>query len=210
MISVIIPAHDEAAQLPAVLGAVFGSQTVGEVIVVADACGDETAQIARDSGAAVIEIDSADKGTAMSTGIDASDGDLVLFIDGDLVGLTAAHVDAMSTAPPLAGQLVGLTDGNYPGPWPPIAGQRRLPTAFARTLSLVGTGYRAELIIDAAVGRAGLPHREVELRGVGNPSRVTSDPTGWALMWLDLAGELVVGARGLLAYSLHPAGKSSV
>ncbi|HZS31922.1 MAG TPA: glycosyltransferase family 2 protein [Methylomirabilota bacterium] len=55
---VLVPAHDEAATLPTLLGVLAGLEyprALYEVIVVADHCTDETAQLARRAGARVLE-----------------------------------------------------------------------------------------------------------------------------------------------------------
>jgi glycosyltransferase involved in cell wall biosynthesis len=195
--SVVIPAHDEAATIGDVIIAASGF----DVVVVADACTDATAQVARGLGARVIAIDAADKGTAMAAGLAAVGSDDVLFLDADLIGLLPGHVQALASIPPPDGMVVGLRDN---GPFtdsglPPITGERRLPTAFAKSVPLAGTGYRAELLIDAAVGRAGLPHRHYRMVGVSNPVRSWRHP----LMWADLAVTAIANAPALVRYSAN-------
>jgi glycosyltransferase involved in cell wall biosynthesis len=195
--SVVIPAHNEASTIGTVIEAAAGF----DVIVVADACTDATAAVARGLGARVIEIDAGDKGTSMAAGLAAVGSDDVLFLDADVRGLTSGHVQALAAAPPLGGMVVGLRDGAPPTGLPPISGERRLPTAFARSVRIAGTGYRAELLIDAAAARAGLPHRHYRLIGVTNPSREWRHP----LMWADLAVTAVANGPALVRYVVQAA-----
>jgi glycosyltransferase involved in cell wall biosynthesis len=192
--AVVIPAHNEADNIGRVLAAVAGS-VVTEVIVVADACADETAAVA--SSARVIEIDAQDKGSAMAAGLAAVVDPLTLFLDADLIGLTARHVNALATLEPAGGMVVGLRSSTPPLGLPPISGERRLPTEFARTLGLAGVGYRAELLIDGAVARAGIGHRHYFMRGVTNPSRGLRHP----LMWADLAATFALNLPSMALYT---------
>ena len=51
---------------------------------------------------------------------------------------------------------------------------------------MAGQGYKVELVIDAAVGKAKLPHKSFVMNGVTNPTRMYEDPVGWSAMWADL------------------------
>lgn len=195
-VDVVIAAHNEGSTISAVLAAVSGARSISGAIVVADACTDDTADAAKGAGH-VIEIDAGDKGTAMAAGLAAVGSDLVLFLDADLDGLTSDHVDALATAPPLGGMVVGLRDGANASGLPPLSGERRLPTQFARTIPMAGQGYRVELVIDAAVARAGLPHHHYAMRGVSNPIRPWRHP----LMWADLAVFAAVHAPAMVLYT---------
>lgn len=197
MTAVVVPAHNEAATISAVLGAIV-TANVGHLITVADACSDETAEIARSFGE-VVETQAADKGSAMAAGLAHVDDALTLFVDADLVGLRPEHVTALAAGDPLGGMLVGLTD-DYPAhALPSISGQRRLPSEFLRRLDLRGNGYRVELLIDAAVGNARLPWRHVLLRGVHNGPRPLRHPA----MYASLAAAAVSNLGGLARYTLR-------
>ena len=73
-VGVVIPAHNEEDLLPFCLAAVRNAAQKltglpAHVIVVADACADRTADRARDSGAAVIEIGARNVGAAREAGV---------------------------------------------------------------------------------------------------------------------------------------------
>ena len=181
-VTVIIPAHNEAARLGPVLQAVV-TAAVGPVVVVADACTDGTEQVAAGYAQVVPSLGKT-KGTAMALGLAQVATRTVLFIDADLAGLAPEHVAYLASGPPAGGMLVGVrgTVGKVKVPGlvvalPSISGERRLPTAFARTIPLAGAGWQAETRINVAVARAGLPHRQVVLKGVSNPRR--AGPVKW-------------------------------
>jgi glycosyltransferase involved in cell wall biosynthesis len=206
-VDIVIPAHNEAATIAAVVTACKGA-IVGKVIVVCDACTDDTFFRAVGAGADnIIEIYGKDKGSAMTVGLELVTSEHVLFCDADLSGLTPSIIYALANAEPLAGQVVGLTESMI-NKWskiglPPITGERRLPTSFARTIPMSGVGYKVELIIDAAVGKAKLPHKTFLMSGVSNPTRVYEDPVGWTAMWADLGVTSLRYLPSLASYTLH-------
>jgi glycosyltransferase involved in cell wall biosynthesis len=64
---VVVPAHNEQERLPACLAAL--SVVSERVVVVADACTDRTAEVARRAGALVVEIAARNVGVARATGV---------------------------------------------------------------------------------------------------------------------------------------------
>ena len=81
-ISVIIPALDEAAALPATLGRLAGIAELGEVIVVDGGSRDDTIEIARSHGAAVLRSQPG-RGQQFQTGVSAARGDVLLLLHAD-------------------------------------------------------------------------------------------------------------------------------
>lgn len=86
MISVIIPAHNAAGTIARCVKAVR-SQTIPldeyEVIVVDDGSTDETAEIAWQAGAEVVQQNRGRPAAARNAGIQAAEGDIVCFTDAD-------------------------------------------------------------------------------------------------------------------------------
>jgi glycosyltransferase involved in cell wall biosynthesis len=115
MLSVIIPANNEADYIGSSLEALLASEPVPsatqpsvEIIVVANGCTDATVEAARayqDAAAArgwevvVIDIPEPGKLGALNAGEQAARGDILVYIDADI------HVD-----PPLLAQLRGVLD----------------------------------------------------------------------------------------------------
>lgn len=97
MVAVIIPAFNEGARIRAVLEAVRGSSLPDEIIVVNDASTDNTSAVAKSiEGVRVIELPrNAGKGGAMAVGVEATQADVLLFIDADLQGVRPEHIDAI-------------------------------------------------------------------------------------------------------------------
>ena len=83
-VSVVMPAKNESATVAAVVGAVRESHPDFEVIVVDDGSTDNTAQLARDSGAKVVAHPySKGNGAAIKSGARAASGDVIVFMDAD-------------------------------------------------------------------------------------------------------------------------------
>lgn len=83
-ISVIIPARNEAATLPACLAGLRAVLPAAEIIVVDDGSEDATAVLARAAGAKVISHPySKGNGAAVKTGARAAGGEILVFMDAD-------------------------------------------------------------------------------------------------------------------------------
>ncbi|TMA58639.1 MAG: glycosyltransferase [Deltaproteobacteria bacterium] len=98
MISVVIPAHDEERYVGRTL-ATLRAATPFEVLVVANACRDRTADVARAAGAAVLRTSVRGVSHARNLGARASRGELLLFLDADTT-LAPGALDAIAAAVP--------------------------------------------------------------------------------------------------------------
>ncbi|MGA3354378.1 MAG: glucosyl-3-phosphoglycerate synthase [Acidimicrobiales bacterium] len=104
-VSVCIPARDEESTVGAIVECVRrelleGVGLVDELVVVDDGSTDETAFLACSAGARVVPVPGipgsrAGKGEAMRRGLDASDGDIVVFLDGDVESFGAHFVTGL-------------------------------------------------------------------------------------------------------------------
>lgn len=97
-ISAIIPARNEAASIGQVISDLMALKTstglplVQEIVVADNASTDVTAQIAAAAGAKVIYVAEAGYGHACWQAVQASEGDILLFVDGDGAAVaTQAH-----------------------------------------------------------------------------------------------------------------------
>lgn len=134
VISAIIPAYNEAPTIGKVLEILSMVREIDEIIVVSDGSKDQTAEIARQHGAKVIELGTnIGKGGAMKVGLDNCKGDIVLFLDADLIGLTVKHVISL-LHPVMSGETkmsVGVFEGG------------RFSTDLAQRISPFLSGQRA-------------------------------------------------------------------
>jgi len=112
--TVIIPAHDEAGYIEGCLGALLASDAAAafEVVVVANACTDDTAARARavaDKTAVagrlvrVIETERGGKPQALQTGDDAATAPIRVYLDADVL-----------VSPGLIPALIGVLEGGAP------------------------------------------------------------------------------------------------
>jgi phosphoserine phosphatase len=84
MLSIIIPALNEAKTIQQVIQFCWQAPTVSEVIVVDDNSADDTVALARSAGAKVIISETRGKGISMKEGIDAASNQLLVFLDADI------------------------------------------------------------------------------------------------------------------------------
>jgi glycosyltransferase involved in cell wall biosynthesis len=124
-VGVVVPAHDEEDLLPRCLAAVRRAERAiagipVHLVVVADACGDRTAAVARAAAATVVEIGARCVGTARAAGIRE-----VLRRTGDLdpASVWLATTDADTIVPPywLVLQLAYASAG-----WDAVVGSVRV------------------------------------------------------------------------------------
>jgi glycosyltransferase involved in cell wall biosynthesis len=172
----VIPAWNEAETVGAVVYAALDAGLIDEVIVVDNASSDSTANVAAAHGARVVGEPMAGKGEAMRAGVAAaSDADVIVFLDADLVGLRPHHVDGLvaSVMAGYADMACGLFDrGPVANPvflegLPVLTGQRALRRELFEQLDLRDVqGYRVEAALNSLVAQQGLRRRDQVLPGL--------------------------------------------
>jgi len=88
--SAVIAAYNEEKTLADVLRVLTASPLVDEIIVVSDGSTDRTVEIARGfEGVTTIALrENWGKGYAMRVGVDYASGDVLFFVDGDMLNVT--------------------------------------------------------------------------------------------------------------------------
>jgi glycosyltransferase involved in cell wall biosynthesis len=197
VIDAVIPARDEAATIAEVVAACRGCRYVRDVIVVDDGSTDQTAELARCAGARVVQREEGgSKAHAMRAGVAATDAPALLFADGDLLGVTSRHLDAICQ-PFVEGRAVMSIGWFDYGVWnpvvlrlPPTTGERVLPRWVFEAVSPDQLhGYTIEFMINKVVAEHALPTTSRIMAGVTH--RTKRDKFGkwegyrrtWRMFW---------------------------
>lgn len=143
-VSVMLPARDEAETVGGVVSALVPLLNEGvadELLVLDDASRDDTARVATDAGAQVVSLAEVlpgygtrtGKGNALWKGLAASSGELIVYLDSDLVGVTPAWVTGLLW-PLLTEPDVALVKATYARPL--ITGGAEVLTGGGRVTEL--------------------------------------------------------------------------
>lgn len=196
LITVLIPAHDEADRIQDTVRAARAIPGVARVIVIDDGSHDDTSRRAEDAGAKVIRlVHNVGKGAALETGAKrAEDADIILLLDGDL-GASAAQGEALLQ--PLLDNAADMAIAGFPKPsgkagfglvktlardyiasvstgWvpdAPLSGQRAITRVCLDDIRPFASGYGVELALTVRALRKGYRLTEV-------PTTMTHAATG--------------------------------
>ncbi|MBU4078492.1 glycosyltransferase family 2 protein [Patescibacteria group bacterium] len=92
--AVIIPAHNEEKTIVNIIKAAKGCEFLDEIIVVNDGSSDKTAEVAKAQGVKVVSNPAnLGKGEALERGVKATDADILLFLDADLIDFKTCHIN---------------------------------------------------------------------------------------------------------------------
>lgn len=126
LISVCIPARNEATTVGGVVGPIVADLTrpggglalVDEVLVIDDGSSDDTGEVAKAAGARVVRSGAearGGKGQAMRLALEACTGDLIVFVDADVTNF-ASHFVSGLIGPLLDDSSTMLVKGYYRRP----------------------------------------------------------------------------------------------
>jgi len=145
MISFIIPAYNEERYLgPTLERLIESAEAVGapyEIIVVADGCSDGTADVARQHGTRLLEVELRHIAAVRNAGAGVATGDLFIFVDADTLipqETLAATVRAIRDGAAAGGARPVLEP---PMPWWSVVPLRVLVCLYFRTWRFTLGGY---------------------------------------------------------------------
>jgi glycosyltransferase involved in cell wall biosynthesis len=195
MISVLIPAYNEAERIGATLEAARALPFLREIIVIDDGSADNTAQIAESSGADIVfRQPHAGKGAALNRGRRLAQGSVMLLLDADLGAsareatkllepvLTGSADMTIATFPVLSGKKGGmglvvrqarngiraLTGRVMQAP---LSGQRAIRREVLEDIGGFAEGWGVEVHLTVKALRAGFKVLEI-------PTQMTHRVTG--------------------------------
>lgn len=172
-VSAVIPAFNEEQTIGCVLDVVTKFSAIEETVVVSDGSTDNTGDIVRKYPVKLIELEkNIGKGGALQRGIENVSGDILVFLDADLTGLTPKHLEDM-LRPVLYNQVemvVGIFDhGRLTTDLaqvfaPYLSGQRVLKRSVFQGLdNLEMTRFGVEVALTRYAKANGLSCQEVKL-----------------------------------------------
>ena len=172
-VTAVIPAYNEEQTIADVVKCVKSIDKIQKVIVVSDGSTDSTAEIARECGADVIELDeNVGKGGAIRAGINECGTEIILFLDADLIGLTEKHV--LDLIEPVIDNEADMTIGIFKNGrmvtdlaqkvTPYLSGQRAIKKSVIDKIPNIDiTRYGVEVALTKYVDKFNVRVQEVDL-----------------------------------------------
>ncbi|MGI6604184.1 MAG: glycosyltransferase family 2 protein [Firmicutes bacterium] len=177
-VAAIIPAYNEEGRIGNVIVAVEQVPEVDSIIVVSDGSTDATVAEAASAGKKVKVVElltNQGKGAAMLAGVHATDADILLFLDADLVGLRPDHVRDL-LLPVLSGDfdmaMAVFMDGRFATDLaqkiaPFLSGQRALTrNLLERVPRLQVSRFGVEMALTQFIGEEDIPFARVPWHGI--------------------------------------------
>ena len=172
-VTAVIPAYNEEQTIADVVKRVKNIDKIQKVIVVSDGSTDNTAEIARQCGADVIELnENVGKGGAIKAGINECGTEIILFLDADLIGLTEKHI--LDLIEPVIENKADMTIGIFKNGrmvtdlaqkvTPYLSGQRAIRKSIIDRIPNIDiTRYGVEVALTKYVDKNNIRVQEVDL-----------------------------------------------
>lgn len=171
----IVPAYNEQATLAAVLDPLLKHPRLDRVVVVSDGSVDHTAEIARQQGVETLVLArNRGKAEALACGVAHTTAPILLFLDGDILGLRHEQIDQL-IEPVIRGDA-GMTVGLRGRGWlidhavahfgPLLSGIRCLRREVFESLPQPLHGFGIETALNWACRQRGLPLKTCVLKGL--------------------------------------------
>lgn len=164
-VTAMIPAYNEEKTIEMVVTALKDNAAIDQVLVVDDGSTDHTAFLAKRKGAQVISLEkNQGKGAALQCGINSINNEVILMLDGDLVGLEEKHISLLLN--PVLNDECDMTVGVFNHGRgitdlaqflaPNLSGQRAVKTSIIKGIdNLSNSGYGVEMAINNYVKKKG-------------------------------------------------------
>ncbi|AKL95439.1 glycosyl transferase, family 2 [Clostridium aceticum] len=178
-VSAIVPAYNEEMRIKNVLEPLSKSSMITNVIVIDDGSRDHTALIATEyNNTTVIQLpENRGKAEAIKRGLEGCDGEIILFLDADLVGLTEEHIEDLIL--PLLQENIEMTVGIFESGRtitnlaqkiaPNLSGQRAFKRHLARDiLNLNMSGYSLEVALSKYIKENCITTKQVMLKDISH------------------------------------------
>jgi len=153
-VSCIIPAYNEEKHIRNVVGVCLKCAFIDEIIVVDDGSEDNTLSILRQFGPAIQIISfpqNRGKSYAMVAGIEAAQGDIIVFCDGDLLEIRESHLSGIvgPLKNNLADQVLAIRETDL-APFKKLTGERGYfkKDLVEHTTRLENTKFGAETFLN--------------------------------------------------------------
>jgi glycosyltransferase involved in cell wall biosynthesis len=178
-VSAVIPAYNEAERIGAVIAPLRRTSSVHEIVVVDDGSTDGTAEVAKRYGVKLVRLpENRGKAAALDAGVRVAEGDVLLFLDADLVGLRPEHVEKLLSAYQEgdAEIVIGVFKEGRAGTdlsmkiAPFLSGQRVLSRRVWERLThaVDEMEFGVEAALTKIAFKEGWKHKKVELEGVSH------------------------------------------
>jgi Glycosyl transferase family 2. len=175
-VSALIPAFNEEKTVGNVVDVLKHCERIDEIIVINDGSSDNTSKIAKSHGVHVIDLEqNIGKGGAICRGLQVVNGDIILILDADLIGLKKNHVNDMIN--PILFENVDMTIGIFTKGRtatdlaqkfaPFLSGQRAVKKAVLDSIdNLEISRYGFEIALTKYADKQGLDVKEVYLENL--------------------------------------------
>lgn len=179
--SAIIAAYNEEETIEGVVTALRRNPLVDEIIVVSDGSTDRTAAIAASmEGVRLVRLPSnRGKGRAMRHGVAAATGDVLFFVDGDMLNLSDDHIESL-VGPVARGECDMNVGVRHRGPLrnffhlklhfgPVLSGIRAMtPAVFHSVPHRYMERFKIELALNYFCQQRGRRQKNTIIRGLGH------------------------------------------
>lgn len=175
-IAAIIPAYNEEERIGKVIESAINCKLISNIIVVDDGSEDRTFEEASTYNVKVIRIpENQGKGQALKTALLYCNAEIVIFLDADLIGLQAGHIESLIF--PLINSDTEMSigvfnSGRFLTSWaqkmtPSLSGQRAFKGYLIKDIiDLEMKGYNAEMAITKLVREKDIRTEYVLLEGI--------------------------------------------